>query len=122
MDNGFKLYLNNNEVKSRKKKIIFLICMFDVFNTYDNLYILNTLEKTIQINPLFSRQNKKNKKLEKKDKRKYFLSIKPNDVKKQLMNKIKEYQKKKRDLNQENIEHEKKDNNNENFQKIFQTI
>ena len=40
MDNGFKLYLNNNEVKSRKKENYFLICMFDVFNIYDNLYIL----------------------------------------------------------------------------------
>uniref|UniRef100_A0A6C0CRD8 Uncharacterized protein n=1 Tax=viral metagenome TaxID=1070528 RepID=A0A6C0CRD8_9ZZZZ len=82
---------------------------------------MSTRKKTIQINPLFfSRQKqKKTKTRKKRQKKNISYQLKPNDVKKQLMNKIKEYQKKKRDLNQENIEHEKKDNNNENFQKNF---
>ncbi|MAR50974.1 MAG: hypothetical protein CML42_07600 [Rhodobacteraceae bacterium] len=42
--------------------------------------------------------------------------LKPNDVKKQLMSRIKEYQKKKKILNDEN---ENATNNNENFQKNF---
>ena len=83
---------------------------------------MSTRKKTIQINPLFlADKSKKTKTRKKRQKKNISYQLKPNDVKKQLMNKIKEYQKKKRDLNQENIEHEKKDNN-ENFQKNFQTI
>jgi len=78
---------------------------------------MSTRKKTIQINPLFfSRQKPKKSKTRKKRQKKMSYQLKPNDVKKQLMNKIKEYQKKKRDFNEENKTAE---NNNDNFQKNF---
>ncbi len=78
---------------------------------------MSTRKKTIQINPLFfSRQKPKKSKTRKKRQKKMSYQLKPNDVKKQLMNKIKEYQKKKRDFNEENKTPE---NNNDNFQKNF---
>tara|TARA_X000000950_G_scaffold271339_1_gene352306 strand:+ start:5684 stop:6622 length:939 start_codon:yes stop_codon:yes gene_type:complete len=78
---------------------------------------MSTRKKTIQINPLFfSRQKPKKSKTRKKRQKKMSYQLKPNDVKKQLMNKIKEYQKKKRDFNEEN---KTPKNNNDNFQKNF---
>lgn len=78
---------------------------------------MRTRKKTIQINPLFFRRQKpKKSKTRKKRQKKMSYQLKPNDVKKQLMNKIKEYQKKKRDFNEENKTAENKNNN---FQKNF---
>jgi len=78
---------------------------------------MSTRKKTIQINPLFfSKQRVKKSRTRKKRQKKMSYQLKPNDVKKQLMNKIKEYQKKKKILNDEN---EHAENNKENFQKKF---
>jgi len=81
---------------------------------------MSTRKKTIQINPLFfNKQKPKKSKTRKKRQKKMSYQLKPNDVKKQLMNKIKEYQKKKRNFNEENNAVEKNNNDNNNFQKNF---
>ena len=78
---------------------------------------MSTRKKTIQINPLFfSRRRPKKSKTRKKKQKKMSYELKPNDVKKQLMSRIKEYQQKKKILNDEN---EDVESNNDNFQKNF---
>ena len=65
-------------------------------------------KKTIQINPDFFKMSGKGKtkrKRDKKEKRKDLrLSIKPNDIKKKLMARIKEHQKQKLDCPLPNVE------------------
>ncbi len=75
------------------------------------------LKKTIQINPeLFNIGNKKKKKREKKKLSPFSSALKPNDIKKQLIQRVKDHHKKKR---QELEFEKKKEENNKAFTNDF---
>ena len=73
-----------------------------------------SVRKTIQINPEFLKMNK-SKKRRKRKKPAFSTTLKPNNIKKQLMQRIKEHQQKVKDDNT------KPDNDNEKFRTDFKT-
>ncbi len=77
------------------------------------------LKKTIQINPdLFNIGSKKKKKKQKRKINPFSSALKPNDVKKQLIERVKAHHKKKKEA----IENEKKKNKKKRYLRMISLI
>ena len=75
-------------------------------------------KKTIQINPDFFRINKRSKKREKKKKQERNATLKPNNIKRQLLQKIKAHQQTQQNLE---VQRKKEEGETKKFQSDFKT-
>ena len=76
-------------------------------------------KKTIQINPVFFRMKNTKKRREKKTKPKFNTTLKPNNIKKQLLQKIKEHQQSKQN---DKIREDKENKANSQFKDNFSSF